>query len=66
MISYIRTIISMKTINHNDWTLHNKLKASMFMPEPPIETYHLMRKFYDCNSFELALFYYRLEVCNLY
>ena len=49
----------MKTINHNDWTLHNKLRTSMFKPEPPIETYHLMRKFR--NSFELALFYYRLD-----
>ncbi len=55
----------MKTINYNDWTLHNKLRASMFTPEPLIETYHLMRKFYGCNSFKLALFYYRLEVCNL-
>lgn len=31
----------------------------MFKPEPSIETYHLMRKF--GNSFELALFYYRLD-----
>jgi hypothetical protein len=37
----------------------------MFMPEPSIGIDNLMRKFYDCNSFELALFYYRLEVCNL-
>ncbi len=56
----------MKTINHNDWTLHNKLKASMFMPELSIGIDNLIRKFYNCNSFELALFYYRLEVCNLY
>ena len=72
-------VISMKTINCSDWSLHNKLKASMFMPESSIgidnlirEFYdcnsidNLIRKFYDCNSFELGLFYYRLEVCNLY
>lgn len=49
----------MKTINHNNWTLHSKLMTSMFKPEPFIETYRLMRKFR--NSYELAMFYYRLD-----
>ena len=56
----------MKTVNCEIWPLHNKLEASMFIPESPIGTDGLIRKFYNCDSFELALFYYRLEVCNLY
>jgi hypothetical protein len=62
----MRTVISVKTVNCEIWPLHNKLEASMFIPESPIETDGLIRKFYNCDSFELALFYYRLEVCNLY
>ncbi|BAF36228.1 hypothetical protein [Microcystis phage LMM01] len=55
----------MKTINHNDWTLHNKLKTSILI-EPSAETNYLIGKFYDYNSFKLALFYYRLEGNVLY
>jgi hypothetical protein len=34
----------------------------MFMPEPPVETYHLMRKFYDIFTIfgGPARFYHRL------
>ena len=55
----------MKTINSDEWTLHNKLKASMLI-EPSAETNYLIGKFYDYNSFKLALFYYRLERNVLY
>ena len=56
----------MKAINFSNCSLHNELKASMSMPEPSIGIDSLIRKFYDCNSFYLTLFYYRLEVCGLY
>ncbi|BBG57738.1 hypothetical protein MaLMM01_gp137 [uncultured phage] len=55
----------MKTINYNDWALHNKLKTSILI-EPSAETNYLIGKFYDYNSFKLALFYYRLEGNVLY
>ena len=55
----------MKIIICDEWTLHNKLKASMLI-EPSAETNYLIGKFYNYNSFKLALFYYRLEGNVLY
>lgn len=60
MIFYIRAVISVKTVNCEIWPLHNKLEASMFIPESPIGTDGLTRKFYDCYSLELVLLYYGL------
>ena len=54
----------MKTIS-NYWIWYNNWLPSVLI-EPSAETNYLIGKFYDYNSFKLALFYYRLEGNVLY
>ena len=52
----MKTVISMKMIMIDDWSLHNKLKASMLI-EPSVSDLEVYLMCYPVN-----LFYYRLVV----
>jgi hypothetical protein len=53
----MRTVILMKTIICDKWTLHNKLRASMLI-EPSVRATGLMPRFY--YGYYIGSFYSRL------
>jgi hypothetical protein len=60
-MTIMRIAISMKTINHNDWSLLNKLKTSMLI-EPSVGELQVYLYFFYfvCSPERVNRFYYRL------
>jgi hypothetical protein len=55
----MRTVILVKTIICDEWTLHNKLRASMLI-EPSVKATGLMPRFYLMSRYYIGSFYSRL------
>ena len=70
MTLYIRAVISMKMVSMkmimiNDWSLHNKLKASMLI-EPFVEANYLVTRSYLMSRNHVGSFYSRLNHKGLF
>ncbi len=55
----MRTVILVKTIICDEWTLHNKLRASTLI-EPSVKATGLMPRFYLMSRYYIGSFYSRL------
>ena len=63
MTLYIRMVILMKIIICDEWTLHNKLRASMLIP---VGANNLVARSYLMSRYYVSSFYSRLNHKSLF
>ena len=62
----MRTVISMKIINCNNWAPRNRLNIPIPITDPPVDLQGLLGKLYSYSPGRLSWFYYRLGEFGIY